>query len=152
MRPAPVQVNYLGFPGTLGAGYIDYIIADQVVIPPDEAEFYAEKVAWLPDCYQANDTTRRIADRTPTRLEQGLPEQGFVFCSFNNTYKITPDVFDVWMRLLGRVEGSVLWLLEGVSSSSANLKHEAEKRGVSADRIVFASRASQQDHLTRQQA
>jgi protein O-GlcNAc transferase len=149
MRPAPVQVNYLGFPGTLGADYIDYIVADKIVIPPDEAEFYTEKVAWLPDCYQANDTTRQIADRAPTRQEQGLPEQGFVFCSFNNTYKITPDVFDVWMRLLGRVEGSVLWLLQHTELTPRNLRREAESRGIAPERLVFATGIPLEEHLAR---
>jgi protein O-GlcNAc transferase len=149
LRPAPVQVNYLGFPGTLGADYIDYIIADKVVIPPDEAEFYSEKVAWLPDCYQANDTTRQIADRTPTRREHGLPEHGFVFCSFNNTYKITPDVFDVWMRLLGRVEGSVLWLLQHTELTPRNLRREAESRGIASERLVFATGVPLEEHLAR---
>jgi protein O-GlcNAc transferase len=149
LRPAPVQVNYLGFPGTLGVHYIDYIVADKVVIPPDEAGFYTEKVAWLPDCYQANDTKRRIAERTPTRQERGLPEQGFVFCCFNNTYKITPDVFDVWMRLLGRVEGSVLWLLQHNELTPRNLRREAESRGIAPERLVFASGIPLEEHLAR---
>jgi protein O-GlcNAc transferase len=149
LRPAPVQVNYLGFPGTLGAGYIDYIVADKVVIPPDEAAFYIEKLAWLPDCYQANDTKRRIAERIPTRQEQGLPEQGFVFCCFNNTYKITPDVFDVWMRLLGRVEGSVLWLLQHNELTPRNLRREAESRGIAPERLVFATGIPLEEHLAR---
>jgi protein O-GlcNAc transferase len=149
LRPAPVQVNYLGFPGTLGADYIDYIIADKVVIPPDEAGFYTEKVAWLPDCYQANDTRRRIAERGPTRQEQGLPEQGFVFCCYNNTYKITPDVFDVWMRLLGRVEGSVLWLLQHTELTPRNLRREAESRGIAPERLVFATGIPLEEHLAR---
>jgi predicted O-linked N-acetylglucosamine transferase (SPINDLY family) len=149
LKPAPVQVNYLGFPGTLGADYIDYIIADKVVIPPQEAEFYTEKVAWLPDCYQANDTRRRIAERAPTREEQGLPEHGFVFCCFNNTYKIAPDVFEVWMRLLGRVEGSVLWLLQHTELTPRNLRREAESRGISPERLVFASGIPLEEHLAR---
>jgi protein O-GlcNAc transferase len=149
LRPAPVQVNYLGFPGTLGADYIDYIVADKIVIPPDEAEFYTEKIAWLPDCYQANDTTRRVADRVPTRREHGLPEQGFVFCCFNNTYKITPDVFDVWMRLLGRVEGSVLWLLQHHELTPRNLRREAESRGIAPERLVFATGIPLEEHLAR---
>jgi protein O-GlcNAc transferase len=149
LKPAPVQVNYLGFPGTLGADYIDYIIADKTVIPAGEAEFYTEKVAWLPDCYQANDTRRRIAERMPTRGEQGLPEHGFVFCCFNNTYKITPDVFDVWMRLLGRVEGSVLWLLKHTELTPPNLRREAERRGIAPERLVFATGIPLEEHLAR---
>jgi protein O-GlcNAc transferase len=149
LRPAPVQVNYLGFPGTLGADYIDYIIADKTVIPPEEAAFYTEKVAWLPDCYQANDTKRHIADRAPTRRDEGLPEHGFVFCCFNNTYKITPDVFDVWMRLLGRVEGSVLWLLKHTELTPPNLRREAERRGIAPERLVFATGIPLEEHLAR---
>ncbi|MGH8693932.1 MAG: tetratricopeptide repeat protein, partial [Burkholderiales bacterium] len=109
LRPAPVQVNYLGYPGTLGSDYIDYILADRVVIPEDHLVHYAEKVVYLPDTFQANDPKRPIADYTPSRAEAGLPDEGFVFCSFNNTYKINPRVFDVWMRLLDQVQGSVLW-------------------------------------------
>ena len=114
-RSAPVQVNYLGFPGTMGADYLDYIVADAVVIPPQEHAFYTEKVVSLPDCYQASDTRRRMADGVPSRGDYELPAGGFVFCCFNNTYKIAPDMFDVWMRLLGGVDGSVLWLLAQAS-------------------------------------
>ncbi len=150
MRPAPVQVNYLGFPGTLGADYIDYIIADKIVIPPDEAEFYTEKVAWLPDCYQANDTTRAdrrsYADAPGARICRSTAS-----CSaaFNNTYKITPDVFDVWMRLLGRVEGSVLWLLQHTELTPRNLRREAQSRGIAPERLVFATGIPLEEHLAR---
>ncbi len=111
-RPAPIQVNYLGYPGTLGAPFIDYIIADRTVIPDHHREFYSEKLVALPNSYQANDDKRVIADRVLTRGDVGLAPTGFVFCCFNNNYKITPDMFDRWMRILGRVEGSMLWLLE----------------------------------------
>ena len=148
-RPAPVQMNYLVFPGTLGAPYIDYILADSVLIPPGAEGDYSEKVVRLPDSYQINDSKRPIAAATPTRAEAGLPEKGFVFCCFNNNYKITPPVFDVWMRLLRENEGSVLWLLEGNDSVKRNLSAEAEKRGIAADRLVFAPRIDLADHLAR---
>jgi len=148
-RPAPIQVNYLGFPGTLGAAYMDYIIADQCVIPPGHEAFYAEKVVYLPDCYQANDEKKAIAARTPGRADYGLPRQGFVFCCFNNTYKITPDVFDCWMRILGRVEGSVLWLIDDNAAAVLNLRKEAAARGVDPERLVFAERIALPDHLAR---
>jgi protein O-GlcNAc transferase len=146
-RPAPIQVNYLGYPGTMGADFIDYIIADRTVIPDEHQRFYSEKIAYLPDCYQPNDATRAIA--TPKRDEFGLPRRGFVFCSFNNSYKITAPVFDVWMRLLQQVRGSVLWLLEGNAAAVANLREEAAKRGVAPERLVFAPRVELPDHLAR---
>ncbi len=146
--PAPVQVNYLGFPATMGADFIDYIIADPFIAPMDQQPFYSEKIVQLPDCYQPNDTTRDIAD-TPSRAACGLPENGFVFCCFNNTYKITPRFFDIWMRLLKDVPGSVLWLLEANLAVKENLKREAEARGVDADRLVFAPRLLLPGHLAR---
>jgi predicted O-linked N-acetylglucosamine transferase (SPINDLY family) len=148
-RPAPIQVNYLGFPGTLGAPYIDYIIADQCVIPPGHEEFYTEKVAYLPECYQANDEKKEITARVFSRAECGLPQQGFVFCCFNNNYKITPEVFDCWMRILGRVTGSVLWLLKDNAAAVSNLRREAAGRRVDPQRLVFAERRSLADHLGR---
>ncbi len=148
-RPAPVQVNYLGYPGTMGADFIDYILADPVIIPEDQQRFYSEKIAYLPDTYQPNDSKRRIAEPTPTRGEAGLPETGFVFCSFNNSFKITPPVFDIWMRLLRQVQGSVLWLLEDNETALRNLRREAEQRGVAKDRLVFAPRLAMEDHLAR---
>jgi predicted O-linked N-acetylglucosamine transferase (SPINDLY family) len=148
-RPAPIQVNYLGYPGTTGASYIDYIIADHIVIPVADQQFYSENVVYLPGSYQANDDRRpRPASRT-SRPDEGLPEQGFVFCSFNNTYKITPMIFDIWMRLLRRVDGSVLWLLQGNEAAPHHLRREAEKRGVPANRLIFAKRTSLEDHLAR---
>jgi predicted O-linked N-acetylglucosamine transferase (SPINDLY family) len=148
-RAAPVQVNYLGFPGTLGAGFMDYILADQHVLPPEHRQFYSEKVAWLPNCYQANDDRREISTRAFTRAEVGSPAQGFVFCCFNNAYKIMPDVFDSWMRILSAVDGSVLWLLEDSAAATANLRREAELRGVDPARLVFAARMSPAEHLAR---
>lgn len=146
-RPAPVQVNYLGYPGTTGAPYIDYIMADRVVIPAADQQFYSEKVVYLPDSYQPNDDCRVCPAVGVTRTGQGLPEHGFVFCSFNNTYKLTPVIFDLWMRLLRQVEGSVLWLLEADEAVPQNLRGEAERRGVSPGRLVFAKRVAPEDHL-----
>jgi len=148
-RGAPLQVNYLGFPATMGRAFIDYIIADGRLIPPELEAAYGEKVVRLPDSYQVNDRQRRIADRTPSRAEMGLPERGFVFCSFNNSYKIRPAVFDVWMRLMRQVEGSVLWLLQDNPAAVANLRRYAEERGVAADRLVFAPRLPLDEHLAR---
>jgi len=148
-RPAPIQVNYLGFPGSMGVEYVDYILADRYVIPAGDEGFYSEKVVWLPDSYQPNDTQRQIAKTTPTRAECGLPASGFVFCCFNNNYKITPDVFDVWMRLLTEVRDSVLWLLEDNAAVSRNLRSEALRRGVAAERLVFAPRMDLNKHLAR---
>ncbi|MEO8753394.1 MAG: tetratricopeptide repeat protein [Casimicrobiaceae bacterium] len=148
-RSAPIQVNYLGYPGTLGSPYHDYIIADDFVIPPGARENYTEQVAYLPGSYQVNDRKRPIAPRTPLRSEAGLPEHGFVFCSFNNNYKITPAMFDVWMRLLQQVEGSVLWLLEGNAAAPPNLRREAAARGIAPERLVFAPRLPLDEHLAR---
>jgi predicted O-linked N-acetylglucosamine transferase (SPINDLY family) len=149
LRPAPIQVNYLGYPGTVGVDYIDYLVADRVIIPEAEQRWYVESVVYLPDTYQCNDRKRSISPRISSRTELGLPEQGFVFCSFNASYKITPQVFDVWMRLLVKTEGSVLWLRESNKSSTRNLRREAEKRGVAGDRLVFAPVWSHGEHLAR---
>ncbi len=125
LRPAPIQVNYLGYPGTMGAEFMDYILVDDFIVPPDQQPFFTEKLVHLPGCYQVNDSQREISPRIPSRSECGLPEEGFVFCCFNNSYKITPDVFGVWMELLKAVPGSVLWLLEGNRFVAANLYREA---------------------------
>jgi len=148
-RCAPVQVSWLGYPGTLGASYVDYVLADATVTPEASRQWYAEQVAWLPDSYQPNDRQRPIAAEASSRKDVGLPEAGVVFCSFNNNYKITPAMFEVWMRLLRRVEGSVLWLLEGNAAAPANLRREAEARGVGSERLVFAARANLAEHLAR---
>ncbi len=148
-RAAPIQVNYLGYPGTMGADYIDYILADATIIPEDHCASYAENVVWLPDSYQVNDDKRHISERTPTRRECGLPDTAFVFCCFNNSYKIIPEVFDVWMRMLGATENSVLWLFEANAAASANLRREAEKRGIASQRLIFAPRMDFADHLAR---
>lgn len=149
-RPAPVAVNYLGFPGTMGADFIDYVIADRVIVPEAHQRFFAEKVAYLPNSYQVNDSGRAVSDKVFSRADLGLPEQGFVFASFNNNYKITPAEFDIWMRLLHRVEGSVLWLLQDNEWAAANLRREAEKRSIDPARLVFAERAPNAEHLARQ--
>jgi protein O-GlcNAc transferase len=150
-RPAPIQVNYLGYAGTMGADFYDYIVADATVVPKEHFEFYGEKVVWLPDSFLVNDDKRGIAARTPTRAELQLPENGFVFCSFNQSYKIEPTVFDVWMRLLQAVDGSVLWLKENDAAASYNLRLEAERRGVAPERLIFApSVPDHADHLGRQ--
>jgi predicted O-linked N-acetylglucosamine transferase (SPINDLY family) len=148
MRPAPVQVNYLGYPGTSGARYIDYILADRFVIPEAQQANYSEKVVYLPDSFQANDSQRWMATM-PSRAQAHLPEQGFVFCSFNNSYKITPTLFEVWMRLLRQVEGSVLWLLAGNASAALNLRREAGARGVDPSRLILAPLLPYPEHLAR---
>ncbi len=150
LRAAPVQVNYLGYPGTMGAGYIDYIIADPILIPDDSRRHYSEKIVYLPNTYMVNDSKRPISDAAFTRAELGLPAIGFVFCCFNNNYKITPGVFDRWMRILEKVEGSVLWLLEDNPQAAGNLRREASARGVGPERLIFAKRLpSLGDHLAR---
>lgn len=149
-RPAPAQANYLGYPGTLGLDYIDYIIADRQVIPPTHQGHYTEKVVYLPDAYLPTDASIAIAEHTPTRAECGLPEQGVVFCSFNHDYKISPHVFAVWMRLLQGVPGSVLWLMSRNEISQRNLRAHAQSHGIDPDRLVFAQRVPRvEDHLAR---
>ncbi len=148
-RAAPVQVNYLGFPGTLGAPYMDYIIADRVVIPEDQERFYDEAVVTLPSSYQANDDRGRAIAQRPTRAEAGLPERGFVFCNFNQSYKLTPDGFASWMRILKRVDGSVLWLLDAVAPFALNIREQAQSHGVAGSRILFAPDRPPAEHLAR---
>lgn len=149
MRPAPIQVSYIGLAGTMGAPFIDYVIADPILVAPSDERSFVEKVARLPEMYLVNDDKRPISDATPTRAEASLPEGGFVFCSFNNAYKITPEVFAAWMRLLAKVEGSVLWLLSANEASVRNLRREAEAAGIDPARLVFAARAKPADHLAR---
>jgi predicted O-linked N-acetylglucosamine transferase (SPINDLY family) len=148
-RPAPIQVNYLAYPGTTGAPCMDYILVDDFIVPPDQQRFFTERLVHLPGCYQVNDSRREIAPRVPSRAECGLPADGFVFCCFNNSYKITPEVFEVWMNLLKAVPGSVLWLLAGNRFAPANLRREAAARGVAEDRLVFAPRQPLAEHLAR---
>jgi len=151
-KAAPIQVNYLGYPGTMGAPYIDYLIADQTLIPQESRRQYSENIVYLPHSYQVNDRKRQIADRVFARAELGLPSTGFVFCCFNNNYKITPDTFDGWMRTLKQVEGSVLWLLEVNKTAINNLRREAQARGVNPGRLVFAQRMPLPEHLARHRA
>jgi len=148
-RPAPVQVNYLGFPGTLGAPTMDYIIADRIVIPEGEDRFYDEAVVTLPGSYQVNDDRGREIAPTPTRTEAGLPERGFVFCNFNQSYKLTPDTFAGWMRILKQVDGSVLWLLDAVAPFAHNIRRHAQSHGVAGERILFAPDRPPAQHLAR---
>jgi len=148
-RPVPIQVSYLGYPGTMGADFIDYVIADAIVLPLDQQPFWTEKIVHLPDSYQVNDSKRQIAAHAPTRREAELPDRGFVFCSFNNNWKITPPLFEMWMRLLRAVEGSVLWLIWDNAAAAANLRKEAAARGVDPARLVFATTLKVEDHLAR---
>jgi protein O-GlcNAc transferase len=148
-RPAPIQVNYLGYPGTMGADFVDYIIVDRFLVPPDQQPLYTEKLVYLPNCYQPSDTRRIIAEPGPSRVECGLPEAGFIFCSFNNSYKITPTFFDVWMRLLNAVPGSVLWLTQSNALVADNLRREATSRGIAAERLVFAPPVPMPKYLAR---
>src|SRR5438874_2630012 len=147
-RPCPVQASYLGYPGTMGARFIDYLIADPIVVPKEQRAFYAERIVDLPDSYQCN-TARHFSAGPRSREAWGLPPDGFVFCCFNNSFKITPDIFAVWMRLLREIRGSVLWLLEDNPESVANLRREAETQGIGAARLVFAGRVALDDHLAR---
>jgi protein O-GlcNAc transferase len=148
-RPAPVQATYLGYPGTLAADYIDYLIADRVVIPEAQRSFYAERIVYLPESYQCNDSQRRISVRQFVRANENLPENAFVFCCFNGSNKIMPETFDVWMRILQTVENSVLWLLQEHPSATLNLRREAKARSVAPERLVFARRIPLPDHLAR---
>ncbi len=148
-RPAPIQVNYLAYPGTMGASYFDYIVADPTVIPDEHRGYYDERVVWLPGSYHVNDNRRPNLDSTPTRRECGLPDNAFVFCCFNNPHKITPEIFDIWMRLLCTIENSVAWMYAPNPSVLANLRREAERRGVAAERLIAAPRVPFADHLAR---
>ena len=148
-RPAPIQVNYLGYPGTMGAPYIDYIIADDYVVPKGSEVHYSEQVVRLPGSFQANDDKRKASEKAMTRAAAGLPESGLVLCSFNKSYKIDPPVFDIWMRLLQNVAGSVLWLYADNVLVQDNLRREAAQRGVLPHRLVFAPSLEYADHLAR---
>jgi len=150
-RAAPIQVNYLGYPATMGASYIDYLLADRSLIPEASRQYYTEKIVYLPDCFQANDTRIAPPLKSYTRASEQLPEQGFIYCCFSNNYKITPVFFDIWMRLLHRVEGSVLWLLKANPWVADNLYREAERRGISSQRLIFARGLPLSEHVARQQ-
>ncbi len=148
-RAAPIQVNYLGYPGTMGVDYIDYIVADKTLIPLESQSCYSEKVVYLPDSYQVNDRKRLISDRQFTRQELDLPEDGFIFCCFNNNFKILPATFASWMRILNAVEGSTLWLFQDNPWVVDNLKSEALKHGIAANRLIFAEHMPPSEHLAR---
>ena len=148
-RVAPVQINYLGYPGTYGADYMDYIIADETVIPKENFKYYSEKVLYLPECYQSNMRSKDIAKKEFKRSDFGLPEEVFIFSSFNNNYKITPGMFDVWMKILKSVPNSVLWILKSNEKATANLKIEANKKGINPDRIILADHLPNDEHLKR---
>jgi predicted O-linked N-acetylglucosamine transferase (SPINDLY family) len=148
LRPAPIQVTYLGLPATTGLPSIDYVIADRFLIPEETAPLYSEKPLYMPDIYQVSDRKRGVG-LTPTRAQCGLPEDAFVFCSLNNNYKYTPEVFDVWMRILQRTPGSVLWLLSDNPWAQENIRKEAATRGVDGTRLLFADRVSPENYLAR---
>jgi protein O-GlcNAc transferase len=150
-RSAPIQINYLGYPGSWGAPFMDYILADRTLVPEGHEHHYSEKIIYLPHTYMPSDDEREISNRPMTRREMGLPEQGVVFCSFNNIYKIGAKEFDVWMRLLDQVGGSVLWLKGTNEWARSNLRKEAQKRNIDPDRIVFTERVSMPEHLARHQ-
>ncbi len=149
MRPAPIQINCIGFPGTLGADYYDYILTDRFVTPPEQQIHFTERFMYLPHCYMPGDSKRPIG-ATTDRAQAGLPDTGFVFCCFNGSYKIQPPVFEIWMRLLQNVPQSVLWLLDTDSLTRANLEREARQRGVASGRLLFAPRVPVAEHLARQ--
>ena len=151
-KAAPIQVSYLGYPGSLGADYIDYLIADKTLIPAESQQHYSEKIVYLPNSYQVNDRHRVIAPTQFTKQALGLPQDAFVFCCFNNNYKITPDVFDSWVRILKAVDTSVLWLLEDNATAALNLQKEAALRGLDPARLVFAKRMELPEHLARHKA
>ena len=148
-RAAPIQVGYLGFPGTTAAPFIDYLIADRIVVPNSDRIHFSERIVRLPNTYHPCDRTRGISDETPSRASLSLPESGFVFCCFNNSYKIMPDVFDSWMRILRRTPGSVLWLLRDSEAVEQNLRREAQAREIDPDRLTFAGRMPTAQHLAR---
>ncbi len=147
-RPAPIQAQFLGYPGTMGTRIVDYLIADRFVVPESQFHHYDEHIVHLPDCYQPNDP-QRVIGATPTRTAAGLPATGMVFCSFNETYKITPTMFDIWMRLLQSAAGSVLWLLASNTQAPDNLRREAQARDVDPHRLIFAPRLPYAAHLGR---
>lgn len=149
-RPAPIQVSYLGYLGTMGSSFIDYVLTDEAAVPLDQQKYYAESIVHLPDCFLVNDNKMQIAPHTPSRFDVGLPARGFVFCSFNNSYKFGNVMFESWMRLLHNIEDSVLWLLQSNPEMVINLRHEAERFGINPERIIFGARVPLSEHLARQ--
>jgi len=148
-RPAPIQISYLGYPGSMGADFIDYLIADHTLIPEENQQFYSEKIVYMPHCYQVSDNSRISSQTDTTRTALGLPDAGFVFCCFNTNYKITSREFDIWMRLLDKTQGSVLWLQKSNNWSLANLKKEAQARGIDPSRLIFAVSCEYSEYLIR---
>lgn len=148
-KPAPIQVNYLGFPGTLGMDCIDYLIADKIVIPEEEKQFFVEKIIYLSNCYQPSDPKKAISDKHISRNLAGLPETAFVFCCFNNNYKITPEIFQLWLRIIQQSPNSVLWLLSDNKSAQLNLCKKFVEEGLDASRLIFAERLELSQHLAR---
>ena len=148
-RMSPIQINYLGYPSTMGANFMDYIIADPVTIPDENRDFYSEKIIYMPHTYQANDDKRKIAKTNSKRVDFNLPEKGFVFCCFNQIYKISPKEFNIWMRLLRNVNNSVLWLIKSNKWVEQNFSKEAKRQGIDPLRIVFAEKLSHSEHLAR---
>jgi predicted O-linked N-acetylglucosamine transferase (SPINDLY family) len=152
MSAAPIQVSYLGFPSTMGSNFMDYIIADRTVIPEDKQVHYSEKIAYMPNCYMVNDSKITVSKKIINKTDAGLPSDSFVFCCFNNFYKINPIVFKSWMNILSKVSGSILWLPEGNSIAMNNLKKEFKKHGIDENRLFFAPRLTlKEDHLNRLQ-
>jgi predicted O-linked N-acetylglucosamine transferase (SPINDLY family) len=149
LRPAPIQVNWLGFPGTMGAPFIDYMLTDRIIVPPEQAQHYSEQLVYLADSYQPNDRKRAVG-LAPKRTDCGLPEAATVFCCFNQTFKITLQVFDIWLNILNEIPGGVLWLLECNRWAKANLLQLAQARGIAPSRVIFAPRVSGAEHLARQ--
>jgi protein O-GlcNAc transferase len=148
-RPSPIQVSYLGFLGTTGAEFIDYFITDKIVTPEDQSIYYTEKLVFLPDSYQINDHLQQISENQWLKQDCGLPPEGFVFCSFNQPYKIDPDMFDTWMRILRRIPQSVLWLLNQNFAATENLQRRAQAQGIQPSRLIFADALPLEDHLAR---
>ena len=149
-RMSPIQINYLGYPSTMGASFMDYIIADPITIPDENRDFYSEKIIYMPHTYQANDNKRKIAKTNLKRADFNLPDKGFVFCCFNQIYKISPKEFAIWMELLKNVDNSVLWLIKSNKWVEHNFGKEAKRLGIDPSRIIFAEKLSQSEHLERQ--
>ncbi|SVD58965.1 uncharacterized protein METZ01_LOCUS411819, partial [marine metagenome] len=148
MSAAPIQISYIGYLGTMGANYYDYLMADQTIIPEENQKYYSEKIAYLPS-YQVNDSTQSLPETIFTRKDLGLPEAGFVFCCFNNTYKITPTTFDGWGRILEQVDGSVLLIYVDNEQAKINLTKEIALRGIDPSRLVFGKRLPKHEYLAR---
>lgn len=149
IKPAPIQVSYLGFPGTTGSTFLDYMITDKIVTPTSHSKYYSEKLVYLPHSYQVNNNSQAISTKKYSRADFGIPKKSFVFACFNGTYKIEPAVFDIWMRILKKVPGSILWLLKTSSIAEVNLKKESKKRGVDPKRLAFSGRLTKDKHLAR---